>query len=155
MVPITFDSGPFQAQVFQDTGTIALAGPNLAGTPLANVVTLEPLRIQFPDRSVSLGPVIGMPRKTADSLAIDQQLGGPQALTRIAFPGEGVMRYEVLDWGGPTPQSAAIAAASDPLESFFGFGERFNKLDQAGRLVKIHTVDQPGDKFVPKHPEED
>ena len=64
---------------------------------------------------------------------------------RITFPAEGVMRYEVIDWGGPTPQSATIAAPSDASESFFGFGERFNKLDQAGRVVKIRTFDQPGE----------
>ncbi len=154
---ITLDSvsGVFQAQIFQDTGKIALAGPDLAGKSLNNVVTLEPPEIKFANRRVPLGRVIGMPRKTANSLEVDQDLGGAKATARFTFPAEGVMRYEVTDWGGPTPQSASIAAASDASESFFGFGERFNKLDQAGRRVKIQTIDHPGDKSVVNHPEND
>jgi alpha-D-xyloside xylohydrolase len=152
---ITLDSGSdaFQAQISQDTGQIALAGSDLAGKPLANVVTLEPPDIQLAGQTVPLGRVIGTPRKTATSLEVDQDLGGAKATVRITFPAEGVMRYEVIDWGGPTPKTASIAALSNDSEYFFGFGERFNKLDQAGRVVKIQTHDQPGDKFVSNHPE--
>src|SRR5712691_3734482 len=152
---ITFDSGAFQAQIFQDTGRIALAGPDLAGTPLNNVVTLESPQVQINNRTVSLGHVIGLPRKTATSLEVDQDLGGAKATARITFPAEGVMRYEVIDWGGPTPQYAEISSVSDASESFFGFGERFNNLDQAGRRVTIQTADHPGDKSDPNHPEND
>ena len=47
--PVTLDSGSgaFQAQISQNTGRIALAGPDLAGNPLANVVTLEPIEVQI------------------------------------------------------------------------------------------------------------
>jgi hypothetical protein len=44
-------------------GWIALAGLNLAGAHLANVVTLEPPEIRFAGQTVSLGRVIGSPRK--------------------------------------------------------------------------------------------
>ena len=39
---LTIDSGPLQARIFQDTGQLALAGPDCAGTPHANVITFEP-----------------------------------------------------------------------------------------------------------------
>ena len=39
---LTFDSGPLQARIFQGSGHLALAGPDLAGTPHANVLTFEP-----------------------------------------------------------------------------------------------------------------
>ena len=31
-------------------------------------------------------------------------------------------------------------------EHFYGFGEKFNALDQAGKAVRIETFDNPGDK---------
>jgi alpha-D-xyloside xylohydrolase len=150
--PVTLDShsGAFQAQVFPDTGRIALAGPDLSGSPLANVVTLEPIEVRLATQTVPIGRVIGAPRTTANSLEVDQDLGGAKATARVTFPADGVMRYEVIAWGGPTPRSASISAKSDPSESFFGFGERFNALDQAGRLVEIKTNDHPGPKFDPQ-----
>lgn len=157
VAPVTLDSGSgaFQARLFPDTGGIALAGPDLAGTPLANVVALEPPEIRLAGTTASLGRVIGGPRRSSGGLEVDQDLGAAKATVRITFPAEGVMRYEVINWGGPTPRSAEIAALSDPTEHFFGFGERFNKLDQAGRAVKIRTFDQPGNKFDPAHPAND
>ena len=139
--PITLDSGAYQAQVFPATGRIALAGPDPTGKPLANVITLEPIQIQFPSGTETLGPVIGTPLRTATSLEVEQQLGGVMATTRITFLAEGVMRFEVRDWGGPTPKSASITGLSEKSEHFIGFGERFNKLDQAGRVVKMQAYE--------------
>jgi len=147
--PLTLDSpsGKFLARVFPDSGRIALAGPDLAGAPLANVVTLEPIEVQLAGGTIAIGRVIGAPRKTAVSLEIDQDLGGAKATTRVTFPADGVMRFEVTAWGGPTPQSATISAKSDSSESFFGFGERFNSLDQTGRRLMVQTNDHAGPKF--------
>jgi alpha-D-xyloside xylohydrolase len=147
--PLRLDSpsGKFQARVFPDTGRIALAGPDLSGSPLASVITLEPIEVKIANKTVAIGRVIGAPRTTADALEIDQDLGGAKATTRVTFPADGVMRFEVISWGGPAPQSATISVISAASESFFGFGERFNALDQAGRRLEIKTSDHPGAKF--------
>ena len=81
-LPLNSPSGKFQAQVFPDTGRIALAGPDLSGTPQAGVITLEPINVQMGNNTVALGRVIGAPRITASSLEIDQDLGGAKATTR-------------------------------------------------------------------------
>ena len=39
---LSFDAGPLQARIFQDSGHIESAGPDLAGTPAANVVQYAP-----------------------------------------------------------------------------------------------------------------
>ena len=56
------------------------------------------------------------------------------------------MRYEVTDWNGLKPDQTSVAAASDGNEHFYGFGEKFNALDQAGNVVDILTFDNPGNK---------
>jgi alpha-D-xyloside xylohydrolase len=144
--PVTLDSptGAFQARVFPDTGQVALAGP---GPARATVVALELIEASFGNRHVALGRLVGPARATAAALEFAHDLGGARATVRVTFPADGVMRYEVLAWGGPTPRSASISVKSDPSEHFFGFGERFNALDQSGRLLKIQTNDHPGAKY--------
>lgn len=149
--PLTLDSaaGKYQARLFPDDGTIALAGPDPSGSPLKNVVTLQPIQAHLAAGTVPLGRVLGSPRIGPNRLEVDQDLGGAKATTRISFVDGGVMRFEVIGWGGTTPRDVTITAAPGPAEHFFGFGERFNKLDQAGRTVEIRTQDQPANKFDP------
>src|SRR5262249_38795091 len=75
-----------------------------------------------------------------------QEVGGTAVKTRITFPADGVLRYEVIDWNGLNPDQTSIGAASDPSEHFYGFGEKFNSLDQAKHKVEILTLDHPGNK---------
>ncbi len=147
---ISLDSttGAYQLRISRDTGHVALAGPDLAGTPLANVVTLAPPHIRLNDRTVSLGPIIGLPTEIPRGLEFDQGLDGARARVRVSFVAEGAVRFEVLDWGGLKPLAASIAGNSGSTEAYFGFGERFNSLDQAGRLVRMQTFDRPAEKFV-------
>jgi len=56
------------------------------------------------------------------------------------------MRYEVVDWEGLIPDRVSISSASDGDEHFYGFGEKFNALDQAGKVVNILTFDNPSNK---------
>jgi alpha-D-xyloside xylohydrolase len=56
------------------------------------------------------------------------------------------MRYEIVDWNGAAPGQTSIASPSDANEHFYGFGEKFNFLDQAGHVVDILTFDDPGNK---------
>lgn len=147
--PITLDSpsGTYQARLAPDTGRISLAGPDLSGAALAAVFALEPIEVALAAGTAALGCVVGVPRLAGGVLEVDQDLRGAKATTRMSFPADGVLRFEVRSWGGPTPKSAAISAKSDASEHFFGLGERFNSLDQTGRRVDIRTDDHPGAKF--------
>jgi alpha-D-xyloside xylohydrolase len=147
--PIVLDSssGTYQARIFPDTGRIALAGPDLSGTPLAAVTMLEPIEVTLPTGATVLGRVDGAPRIAGGTLEVELNMGGAKATARFAFPADGVLRVEVISWGGPTPTSATISAMSDASEHFFGLGERFNALDQTGRRVEVKTNDHPGPKF--------
>ena len=50
---LTFDSGVApQVRISEDSGAVALAGPDRAGTPLATVVTFEPPASRSAARSV-------------------------------------------------------------------------------------------------------
>ncbi|SFI23049.1 glycoside hydrolase family 31 protein [Planctomicrobium piriforme] len=152
--PLIIDSqsGGFQAQVFPDTGQIALAGTNLVGAGRAVIVTLEPIELQVANKTVHLGRVVGPPRMSAGVFEFDHDLDGAKATAQISFPIDGVMRYEIVNWNGPTPASARISVLSAAAENFFGFGERFNALKQTGRRLEIKTQDHPGAKFTPGDP---
>jgi alpha-D-xyloside xylohydrolase len=56
------------------------------------------------------------------------------------------MRYEVTNWGGTTRVATAIASPSKDGEHFYGFGEKFNTLDQSGKTVHTLTFDNFGPK---------
>src|SRR5262249_57569278 len=62
------------------------------------------------------------------------------------FKGGGTVRYEVGDWGGPAPTATAVVAPSSADEHFYGFGEKFDALDQAGKVVTTLTADVAGPK---------
>jgi alpha-D-xyloside xylohydrolase len=142
---LSFNSGSYQARIFQDSGHIALAGPTFAGNPLANVVTIAPPVIESSDQSFQIGRVISS-GPLANGIEVIQRLGARQVRAQLTFPLDGIMRYEVVDWGGFIPTRTSIASASGSGEHFYGFGEKFNALDQAGKIVDILTFDNPGNK---------
>lgn len=142
---LSFDAGPLQARISQTTGHIELVGPDLAGTPSANVIQLAPPAVLTPDGPLVFGRVISSTRIT-NGLAIQQAVGTAQIAAQLTFAHEGVLRYAVVDWGALVPLQTAIAGPSSPQEHFFGFGERFNELDQSGKRVEILTFDDPGIK---------
>ena len=82
----------------------------------------------------------------ANGLELVQDVDGTNVTARLTFPADNVMRYEVTDWNGPVPDQTSVAAASDGNEHFYGFGEKFNTFDQAGKIVQILTFDNPGNK---------
>src|SRR5437879_5853089 len=120
---LSFDSGPLQARVFQDTGHIALAGPDLAGTPVANVILFAPPAVQTSSGSLVIGRVLSS-TVLANGLEVTQALGSAQITARLTFMHDGVMRYEVTDWGGVVRVATAVALASASSEHFYGFGEK-------------------------------
>lgn len=142
---LSFDAGPYEGRLFQASGHIAIAGPDLAGAPLSNVVTLAPPTIESGDRVLTIGRVLSS-SPLANGIEVMQELGFGQIRAQLTFPSEGVLRYEVVDWHGLIPDRVSIASASGGGEHFYGFGEKFNAFDQSGKIVDIRTFDDPGNK---------
>jgi hypothetical protein len=57
-----------------------------------------------------------------------------------------VLRYEVTSWPASPPERTSIAGWSGPDEHFYGFGEKFDRLDQARLVVRTLAVDASGAK---------
>jgi alpha-D-xyloside xylohydrolase len=142
---LTVDSGPLQARLHKASGHVELAGPDRVGAPHANVLVFNPATAQVGAQTLALGQVITATPLPA-GLDLVQQFGAATARTRLSFPFAAVMRYEVLDWGANKPDSTQLSAISNGNEHFYGFGEKFNSLDQAGKVVDMLTFDNPGDK---------
>lgn len=142
---LTFDAGPLQARVSQGSGHIELAGPDLSGTPGANIVHFTPPAVLTSTGPLVFGKVLSS-APVASGLSLRQEVGASQVGARLTFAHEGVLRYEVVDWGSIVPVQTAVAAPSPAQERFFGFGEKFNALDQAGKRVDVLTFDDPGTK---------
>jgi alpha-D-xyloside xylohydrolase len=142
---LSFDQGPLQARIYEDTGHVELAGPDLVGAQFGGLIRFAPPAIQAAGGSTLGGRVLSS-KPLGNGLELTQSLGQSQITTRLTFIHDGVMRYEVVDWGVANPGATAVAAPSDGQEHFFGFGEKFNTVDQAGKLVRILTFDDPGIK---------
>ncbi len=142
---VSFNSGAIQGRVFQNSGHIAVASPDLAGNPLANVVVIAPPVIEVGGREFQIGPVLSS-TPLANGIEVVQKLGTKQIRAQLTSPSQGVIGYEVVDWGGLVPDNISLSSASNGQEHFYGFGERFNRLDQAGNVVDILTFDNPGNK---------
>ena len=55
---LSFDQGSLQARIYKDTGLLEVAGPDLAGTPAANIIDFAPPAIQTSVGSSVLGRII-------------------------------------------------------------------------------------------------
>jgi alpha-D-xyloside xylohydrolase len=142
---LSLDQGPLQARIFKDTGHIQVTGPDLAGAHHANTISFNPPAIQVAAGSLIIGRVIAS-KQFGSGLELTQALGASQITSRFTFIHEGVIRYEVVNWGAANPVATAVAAPSQEGEHFYGFGEKFDAVDQAGKLVRTLTFDQPGNK---------
>jgi hypothetical protein len=87
---------------------VELAGPDLAGMPAANIVHFAPPAVQTPKGTFLLGRVVSS-KVLGNGLELTQSLGSSQITTRLTFPHDGVMRYEVTDWGNVAPVTAVAA----------------------------------------------
>ncbi|MCC2640943.1 MAG: glycoside hydrolase family 31 [Nitrospira sp.] len=142
---VSFNAGPLQGRIYRNSGHIEIAGPDLGGVAQANVVALGPPAVEIENRLFNIGRVLTS-APLPNGVEVTQELGAEQVRTRLTFPVTGIMRYEVVDWGGEPPSRLVISAESDEDEHFYGFGEKFNQLDQAGKVVDIRVFDAPGDK---------
>ena len=109
---ISFDAGDLQGRIYQNSGHIEIAGSDLAGNPKTNLIHFSPPAVQTGQGSMLIGAVTGS-KTLANGLELKQKLGATLITSRLTFPHEGVMRYEVVDWGGVIPVATAIAAPSD------------------------------------------
>ncbi|MFL6515700.1 MAG: TIM-barrel domain-containing protein, partial [Chthoniobacterales bacterium] len=138
-------SGTFQARIYDATGHLAIAEPDLSGTALGNLITFAPPSARINGSSWNFGPVQSV-TAIPNGLQLVQSLAGTTVTAQLTFPSDGIMRYEVTDWNGLSPTETDISASSDATEHFYGFGEKFNSLDQAGNKVHIMLSDIGGDK---------
>jgi len=141
---VSFDFGPLQARAFLDSGQLTLAGPDLQGTAHANILTFFPA-VRVAGKSMSLGPIRDT-KTLANGLELTYDLRGTTVAAHLTFPSDGVMQYEILRWNGIVAEQTIVMAPSEGSEHFFGFGEKFDSLDQAGKVVRTLTMDAPGVK---------
>jgi alpha-D-xyloside xylohydrolase len=141
----SFDAGPLQGRIYKQSGHMELAGPDLAGAPGLVVIRIAPPAVQTLTGVAVIGAT-ATARPLANGIELKQQLGAGQITSRLTFPHDGVMRFEVIDWGGSTPQASALAIVATANEHVYGFGERFITFDQSGRTLQTLTFDDPGVK---------
>lgn len=138
-------SGAFIAITNTATGAEARIYTNSGHLALGDVATFAPPAVKVAGNSYNIGRVIASIAITG-GLELRQALGATSVVARLTFPHDGVMRYEVVDWGGLTPTEASVTGASDANEHFYGFGQKFNEFDQAGKKTRIITDDHATDK---------
>ena len=138
-------SGNFQARIYDATGHIALAEPDLGGNPLANLITFCPPSAKINGASYDFG-AIESATNISNGLQIVQSFAGSTITAQLTFTSDGVMHYEVTNWNGLTPTETDVTAASNSTEHFYGFGEKFNTLDQSNNTVHIMSSDIGGNK---------
>lgn len=130
----------YQARAHQ-SGHLALAGPGVAGDL---VVPVAPAAVRLAGRWVLLADPELTP--AGDAIELRYSIDGRAIAARVTAPAEGVLRYQVIDWDGPPPDRVEIQLAAAPGEHFYGLGEKFDRLDQAGKVARILAVDAPGAK---------
>lgn len=138
-------SGPLQARIYQLSGHIQLSGPDLAGAPHGLTVTLAPPAAMIGGQLRRLGRVISSV-PAGNGIECVHALDAGTARTRLAFVDASVLQFEVTDWDAQVPAMTSLAGAASGTERFYGFGEKFNALDQSGRTVEMLTFDHPGAK---------
>jgi alpha-D-xyloside xylohydrolase len=134
-----------QARIYQNSGHLSIAGPDLAGNPLANEIIFAPPSVSTGGELQNIGRVLSS-TAISNGLELVQQFSTTSVVSHLTFLTNGVMRYEVINWGSLPIDCVWLTAASDSTEHFYGLGEKFNQFDQAGKLVHILTFDNPGDK---------
>jgi alpha-D-xyloside xylohydrolase len=134
-----YADGEWQAKIYGDSGHIGLVATG------GLEIDLAPSAAKVDGNWLPIGRVLAQ-TALPNGLSLQQALGRRTITAQLTFAHTGVLRYEVTDWGGTAPSETQLVAASDPAEHFYGFGEKFDGLDQAGKLVRVITSDFAGDK---------
>ena len=142
---VSTQAGPLEGRIYKAGGHIELAGPDLNGNLKANLIRFSPPAIRTSNGSLLFGGITSS-QAIANGIEVKQTVGNAAITARLTFPHQGVMRYEVTDFGGLGPVATAIASRSDGQEHFYGFGEKFNVFDQSRKKVHMLNFDDPGTK---------
>jgi alpha-D-xyloside xylohydrolase len=139
--------GALTATVFA-SGHVVIDQPDAAGNAHALRETFDPPAALFPEGGLLASSVLSVAELAAptDGVAVTVAMGTRHVVVHLTSPVTGVVRYEVVDWGGAAPSEATIASPSDASEHYYGFGEKFDALDQSGNDVDVITSDHPGAK---------
>ncbi len=140
-----FDSGSNEARLYGATGHIALAEPDLSGDPLGTSIVFTPPSVEIGGVNYNMGPIVSA-TTIANGMQFVQSLAGSTVTTQLTIPSPGVVRYQVTNWNGLEPTETEFTAGSGTTEHFFGFGEKFDSVDQTGNKVHMLTYDNPGTK---------
>ena len=138
-------AGAWQVRLAKETGGLSFRGPDLDGAAQATVIHFMAPGAKVAGTWHSLGRVLAC-RVSGDVVEVTQDLGGQPAVARLSAPHPEVLRYEVTDWGAVPPERTSLTAFSGTDEHFYGFGEKFDSLDQAGRVVRTLALDATGAK---------
>ena len=133
-------SGAWEARIHEASGRVELVGPGGG----AGGVSLAPSRASVGEKWRTIGRVLRS-APIERGLALTQEFGDATVEARLRFVGEATLRYEVLAWGA-TPTAVVVSAASAADEHFYGFGEKFDSVDQAGRRLRMATSDRASEK---------
>src|SRR5207247_8660557 len=140
--------GALQARVTLDSGQFTLTGPDLRGAAHANVITFFAPTVRVAGKSFPLQPIRDT-KKLANGLELTCDLGGTTLTAQLTFPRDNVMKYEIVRWNGIVAEQTMVTVTSDGGEHFFGFGEKFDSLDQAGKRVR--TLDRKSTRLNSSH----
>ncbi len=136
----TVGSSIIEARIYQNNGYVTLTGPDLNGNPGAVTLTFPPGSVNSGGNNYQIGPVLSS-TPLSNGVQVVQSLGPTSIVVQVTFPYPGVMHYEVVNWGGLPLTATCLTVPSPSSEHFYGFGEKFDALDQAGNKVHIMTHD--------------
>ena len=142
---VVVTAGAWQVRLARETGELTFSGPDLNGAAQPTVIHFASPGAKVAGTWHALGRVLAC-RESGDAVEVTQDLEGQRAVARLSAPHPEVLRYEVTDWGPVTPERTLLTAFSGADEHFYGFGEKFDSLDQAGLVVRTLTLDAFGAK---------
>jgi len=136
--------GVVEARVFTNSGDIVVTGPDINGNPFATTIYFTPAA-RIGGVMHNAGVVLSS-FPIANGIQMSQQLSSGIITSQLTFAEHGVMRYEVIHFGNMAIEETRITSPSDSSEHFYGFGEKFNSVDQAGKKITMQTWDPAGNK---------
>jgi alpha-D-xyloside xylohydrolase len=142
---VVVTSDAWQIHLNRGTGELTVTGPSLDGAAQGTAIHFAAPRVELAGTWHTLGRVLAC-QGLGQVVEVTQDLAGHPVLALLSAPSPEVVRYEVLDWGGVLPERTLLTAFSGPDENFYGFGERFDSLNQTGRVVQTLTLDAFGPK---------
>jgi len=137
-------AGTVEARVFTNSGDLVVTGPDLEGNPFATSTYFVPAA-RIGGVMYNAGAVLSaVPYSNGFQMA--QQLHTGVVTSRLTFLRPGVVQYEIIHFGNMAIEETRITSPSMSDEHFYGFGEKFNSVDQAGRKITMQTWDPAGNK---------